>query len=316
MDILLLVITIITIFYVAWSIGANDETMAVVAGSGFTSLAGAVAIAAIMDFLGALIFGYKVEETLGKHLLNFELTLIDTFILSISIATWLILASVKGWPVSTTHSAVGAAIGLGLVRMGLNSINWYSLTNVVFGWVFSPVAGLIGAYIIIKLFDIFIKPRNMHMGLKISRIASLILLIWSAYTSFFRGANDVANATAFLVAIYPHPEVVRFVGGLGMALGVYILGRRVVKNVGLELVEMSPITGLAVQVSVALTISIGTMLGLPLSGTHVLVAAVAGLGIAKKYWLNIKGLKEILMTWVVTFPGAAIMAILLGIFIR
>ncbi len=313
----LLLMSFVLAFYVAWSVGANDETMAVLAGSGFTSILAACIIGAIMDFLGAVLLGYKVEETMGEKLLAYKIDLVDTLIIVAAVATWLVLASYRGWPVSTTHSAVGAAIGLGIYKWGISGVRWESLLNVVAGWVISPIMGFIGAYVTCKIFDFFLAKgiKGLRKSLRVARIASLTLLAWASYTSFFRGANDIANATAFLSAVYENPLMVRLISGFGMALGLVMLGRRVVKSVGVELVELTPVMGLAIQISVALTVSIGTLMGLPLSGTHILVMAVAGIGVAKRIWINIKGLKEILATWIVTFPGAAVLAVLFALLV-
>ncbi|RLE64796.1 MAG: hypothetical protein DRJ38_04885 [Thermoprotei archaeon] len=313
----LLLMSFILAFYVAWSVGANDETMAVLAGSGFTSILVACLIGAFMDFLGAVLLGYKVEETMGEKLLTYKIDLMDTLVIVAAVATWLVVASYRGWPVSTTHSAVGAAIGLGMYKWGISGVRWESLLNVVAGWVISPIMGFIGAYLTCKLFDLFLAKsiNGFDKSLKIAKLSSLTLLAWASYTSFFRGANDIANATAFLSAVYENPFMVRLISGLGMALGLVMLGRRVVKSVGVELVELTPVMGLAIQISVALTVSIGTLLGLPLSGTHILVMAVAGIGVAKKIWINVKGLKEILATWIITFPGAAVLAVLFAILV-
>lgn len=314
MEGLILLISFALAFYVAWSVGANDETMAVVAGSGFSSITFAVAVGAFMDFLGAIFFSERVEHTIGKGIIAFEPSLHDVFVITAAMATWLVLASYKGWPISTTHSVVGAAIGLAVYKAGLGGIKWLSLANVALAWVLSPFIGMVGAYFTCKLIDFTLTRRlkGMKMVLSAARLAALTVLVWAAFTSFSRGGNDVANATAFLTLVYPDPFVVRLIGGIGMALGLLVLGRRVVKNVGNELVEITPLTGLAVQVSVALVLFVGTLLGFPLSGTHILVGAVAGIGLARKVWLNVKGLKEIALTWVATFPGAALIALALA----
>ncbi len=310
MDILLVGISLALAFYVAWSIGANDETMALVAGSGIASIGFVVFIGAVMDFFGAMIFSYKVEETLGERLLSFNLTVMDVLIIVFAIATWLLVASYMGWPVSTTHSAVGAAIGLGLYRIGFHGVNWNVLSDVVLGWVFSPLIGFIGSYVIILVVSKYYKEREKGFifDLRTQRAAALLLLLWASLTAFSRGANDVANATAFLLSIIDDPFLVRLIGGGGMAIGLFILGRRVVRNVGSELVELDPLTGFSVQMATALILTIGTYLGLPLSGTHILVSAIAGVGLAKKTWINTNNLGTIILTWLATFPGAAIIA--------
>jgi len=102
--------------YIAFSTGANDETMAPLARSGFVKVGMAALLGGIMAFFGAVFLGYKVEETIGKKLLVGTVTTTDAVIIVFSIATWLTVASYWGWPISTTHSSVGAAVGLGLMK--------------------------------------------------------------------------------------------------------------------------------------------------------------------------------------------------------
>ena len=313
MDIIL--ISILVAFYVAWSIGANDETMAVALSTGLMNVGLVVALGAIMDFFGALIASASVEETIGVKLLTFDPSELDIFIILVAIASWLVFVSYYGWPASTTHSAVGAAIGLAAYRAGINGFAWPVLGEVVGGWVLSPILGLVSAYFLsIFLESVYRRPkvRNMGRDMRLLRIAAYVVLAWALYTSFYRGGNDSANATAFLLRVYKNPLVVRLVGGAGIGFGLIVLGRRVVRNVGKELVELDSLSGLAVQVSVALVLSIGTILGFPLSGTHILVSAVAGVGLARRIWINMRNIKEIVVTWIVTFPGAAFIAVMLS----
>jgi PiT family inorganic phosphate transporter len=91
----------------------------------------------------------------------------------------------------------------------------------------------------------------------------------------------------------------------GMAIGLFVVGRKVIQAVGVNLVKLDPISALSSQIAVALTMLAGTYLGIPLSGTHVLVGAVVGLGLSKGIWVNMKGVTEITYTWIATFLGAA-----------
>jgi PiT family inorganic phosphate transporter len=293
-------------FYVAWSIGANDETMALLAGSGFTKVGVAVLVGALMVFLGSVFLGQPVEETIGKKMLLSAVSPSDVLMLMFSVAAWLTIASYRGWPVSTTHSVIGAVIGLGIIR-GVDQINWGSLTNVAAAWLLSPLIGLAGCMIINKILTHFLRRHRLGLAreIKIARFSAMMLLIWSCFTAFSRGANDIGNATALISAVYGNPLMIRLMGGLAMAFGLLILGTRVTKSVGLNLVNLNPTTALSAQIAIALTVFIGTVFGLPLSGTHILVGAVIGVGLHKKIWINVKGLGEILSMWVFTFFGSA-----------
>lgn len=294
--------------YVAWGIGSNDATMATLAGSGFLNLKSTALLGGVMAFLGAVLLGQRVEATIGKNLLLGSITVIDVLIILFSTATWSTIASYRGWPISTTHSAVGAVMGLGLIKLGLDGIAWETLSGIAMAWAVSPLIGLIGALVLSKLLKWILRRRvhGLRQQMEISRISAFLLLFWASLTSFSRGANDVANVTAFLSNLPQYdPLLVRAIGGVGMTLGLVVLGRKVIRSVGSDLVELNPVTALAPQISVALTMFIGTWFGLPLSGTHILVGAIIGLGLAEGIWMNIKGITKILYIWVATFTGAA-----------
>ncbi len=300
-------------FYIAWSIGSNDETMSPLLGSGFLTIGSVVLIGGLMDLLGAVFFSHRVEETISRNIVSGKIGLLDVFVLVLSVATWLVLASRMGWPVSTTHATVGAAMGLGLVKYGFMGVKWTSLGLIFAGWIVSIVSGFTGAMVIYGFLDKLVleRVRNMVSRLKVARFSALTLLLTSIITSFFKGGNDAANATAFLKIICADPVSIRLAAGIGMAAGLIFMGRRVVKAVGETLVELNPLMSLSIQLTVALTLSIGTALGFPLSGTHILISSIVGVGIIKGVWLNVKGLKQILFTWAVTFPFTAFLCLLL-----
>ena len=309
----LLLLGLLIALYIAWSIGANDETMANLAGSKFVSVTTAVLLGAIMDFLGAVLLGYKVEETIGKGLLNYRITERDALVVIISVALWLTIASSYGWPISTTHSVVGACIGLGLVKIGITAINWSTLAEIVLAWLLSPFIGLFCTVVIIKLLGKLVNryARGLIVKVRVTYLSAYLLLVWSCISAFSRGANDIANATALLSTIYGNSLLVRIICGLGMSLGLVTIGRRVVRSVGFSLSSLDPFTALTVQISVALTMLVGTWAKLPLSGTHILIGSIIGIGIARGTWLNVGNIKKIVLVWILTLPATLVLSGLL-----
>lgn len=294
--------------YVAFSIGANDESMAPLAGSGFIKVGTAALLGGVMASLGAVLLGHRVEETIGRAILTEPIMAVDTFIIVFSMATWMTLASYRGWPISSTHSAVGAAVGLGLARWGLSGVAWSSIGVIVGAWFLSPLAGLTGSMLLVKAMKRALRSRvkGLREQVKAMRLTALLLLLWISLSAFSRGANDIGNASAFLTVMLQQDSLyVRLICSLGMLTGLLLLGRRVIKSVGLNLVKLNPLTALAVQVTVALIMLTATVFGIPLSGTHVLVGAVTGLGLSERSWINVKGLKEIVYTWAATFLASA-----------
>jgi inorganic phosphate transporter, PiT family len=157
MDTLLLIIILLTGFYMAWNIGANDvaNAMGTSVGSGALTLRGAVILAAILEFSGAFFFGSHVSKTMQSGIINADFfandprTLVYGMLAALASAgIWLQIASYYGWPVSTTHSIVGAIVGFGAVVGGLEVIYWEHVGFIISSWILSPIlGGILGYYI-------------------------------------------------------------------------------------------------------------------------------------------------------------------------
>lgn len=139
--------------FMAWGIGANDvaNAMATSVGSRALTIRQAILVAAVFEFLGAVLAGGAVTSTIRKGIVDSSL-LVDTPELLVygmlasllAAGTWLLIASRKGWPVSTTHSIVGAIVGFAAVGIGIDAVQWGQVGSIVMSWVISPlVAGLI-----------------------------------------------------------------------------------------------------------------------------------------------------------------------------
>jgi len=301
-------------FFVAFAIGANDETMTPAVGSGLLPLSVAVFIGGILNFFGAFLLGEGVSKTVGQNLSHQILTLDMVFIILITMAVWLLLVSFRGIPISTTQSIVGAVVGVALVEWGLTAINFSSLVWVVLSWVVSPLVGLIGGfcfYWVIMRIRAHLKTRGYGDYERQEKIAMWFLAIFLLISVFSRSGNDVAKAIGPLMAIpdfsiFPLPALVA--GGLGMCLGVIFLGRRVVKKLSKGIVALSPTSALAASISVSLIMLVGTFLGIPLSGSHILVCAFIGVGLVNRETVDRGPLKEIGVSWVVTTPISALLA--------
>ena len=132
----------------AWNIGANDvaNAMGTSVGSGALTLKQAIIVAALMEFAGAFLVGSHVTNTVRKGIIDPVVFSGDpnSYIYGMIAAllaagTWLNIASYKGWPVSTTHSIVGAVLGFGIIFSGLSSIHWDKVSQIAASWVVSPL---------------------------------------------------------------------------------------------------------------------------------------------------------------------------------
>jgi len=143
--------------FMAWGIGANDvaNAMATSVGSKALTIKQAIIVAAIFEFLGAVLAGGEVTATIRKGIVDAELISHEPRLLIygmlaalLAAGTWLLVASRNGWPVSTTHSIVGAIVGFAAVGIGVDAVQWGAVGKIVMSWVISPlIAGFI-AYLI------------------------------------------------------------------------------------------------------------------------------------------------------------------------
>ena len=143
--------------FMAWGIGANDvaNAMATSIGAKALTIKQAIIIAAIFEFAGAVLAGGEVTSTIRKGMVDPnafigepELLVYGMLAALLAAGTWLFIASRKGWPVSTTHSIVGAIVGFAAVGLGVDAVKWDKVGAIVASWVISPVTAGIFAFLI------------------------------------------------------------------------------------------------------------------------------------------------------------------------
>ncbi|MEN8177417.1 MAG: inorganic phosphate transporter [Pseudomonadota bacterium] len=137
-------------FYMTWGIGANDvaNAMGTSVGSGAITVKQAIVIAAIFEFAGAFIAGGQVTKTIRKGIIDPasiagspELLVYGMLAALLAAAIWLMVASTRGWPVSTTHTIVGAIVGFAMAGIGMDAVNWVKIGGIVASWLVSPLIG-------------------------------------------------------------------------------------------------------------------------------------------------------------------------------
>lgn len=147
---ILIVIAILFAIYMTWGIGANDvaNVMGTSVGSGAITVKTAIIIAAIFEFGGAALAGGHVTNTIRKGMVdpssiagNPEILVFGMLAALLAAALWLMIASFRGWPVSTTHSIVGAIVGFAIVGIGFEAVKWAAIGKIVASWVVSPILG-------------------------------------------------------------------------------------------------------------------------------------------------------------------------------
>ncbi|WP_221074743.1 inorganic phosphate transporter [Agarivorans aestuarii] len=153
----LIVIAAVFGFVMAWGIGANDvaNAMGTSVGSNAITIKQAIIIAMIFEFAGAYLAGGAVTNTVRKGIIDSgafvntpELLVFGMIAALLAAGTWLLIASYNGWPVSTTHSIIGAIVGFAAVGVGTEAVEWAKVGGIVGSWVITPAISGVFAYLI------------------------------------------------------------------------------------------------------------------------------------------------------------------------
>src|SRR5690625_3268424 len=154
-------------FFMAWGVGANDvaNAMGTSVGSGALTIRQAIAIAIVFEFCGAYFAGGEVTNTIRSGIIapdalsdRPDLLVYGMLSALLAAGTWLLIASLRGWPVSTTHSIIGALVGFAVVGVSAESVQWAKVGSIVASWVVSPVmAGILS-------FGLFMSVHRFKIG--------------------------------------------------------------------------------------------------------------------------------------------------------
>jgi len=198
METFLLLFILVSGFYMAWNIGANDvaNAMGTSVGSGALSLKQAIVIAGVLEFCGAFFFGSYVSETVESGIINVDLLRDTPLVLAygmvaslISAGIWLQIASYFGWPVSTTHSIIGSVVGFGAIVVGVEGVYWDQVAYIAFSWIASPFLGGLFSYIIfsILLRKIFYVPNPLRAARKITPFLVFLVMTTISFALLYGG---------------------------------------------------------------------------------------------------------------------------------
>ena len=233
---ILLILACVFGVFMAWGIGANDvaNAMGTSVGSRALTMKQAIFIAMVFEFLGAYLAGGEVTATIRSGIVDPALfaetpdLLIYGMLASLLAAgTWLLIASILGWPVSTTHSIVGAIVGFAAVGISVDVVDWSAVTSIVSSWVISPlIAGFIAfwifrsvQYLILDTADPFANGKR-YIPFYMFAVAFLISMVTivKGLKHVFKGSGiEFSFGESLLIAIAIATAVT--------ALGVYMLKR-------------------------------------------------------------------------------------------
>ena len=197
-----LVMAIIFGFYMTWGIGANDvaNAMGTSVGSGAITVKQAIIVAAIFEFAGAFIAGGQVTATIRKGIIDPaaitgqpELLVYGMLAALLAAAIWLMVATSRGWPVSTTHSIVGAIVGFAVAGIGMEAVKWGKIGSIVASWVVSPlIGGTIALLLMISVRKLILNADNPFERAKTYGPVYVFLVGWIvALVTMFKGLKHL-----------------------------------------------------------------------------------------------------------------------------
>jgi len=276
----------------------------------------AVVWAAVFNFLAAYLLGTGVASTIGSGFVNVRL-----------ITPWVILAGLSGailwdlftWylalPTSSSHALIGGYAGAAIAKVGISGLvagKWGSTIAFI---VLSPLIGMAASYfLMVSVYWIFRRFTPSQMDRHFRRYQ----LVSAALFSCAHGTNDAQKTMGIITAVlvaggmqrdFHVPHWVIAASSAAMGLGTMSGGWRIVRTMGTRLTRLQPRSGFCAETGAAISIFIATSLGLPVSSTHAIAGAIAGVGSIQRTravrWQVAQG---IVLAWVLTIPAAAVVA--------
>lgn len=218
--------------FMAWGIGANDvaNAMATSVGAKALTIKQAILVAAVFEFAGAFLAGGQVTSTIRKGIIdasdingNPELLIYGMLSALLAAGIWLLIASRKGWPVSTTHSIVGAIVGFAAVGIGMESVHWAKVGTIAASWVVSPMmSGFLAFFIFMSVQKLILNTKDpLHNARKYVPFYIFAVGFILALVTLLKGLKhvglDLSGGQSVLVAVIS--------GIVTMAIGVMAIKR-------------------------------------------------------------------------------------------
>ena len=281
----------------------------------------AVGLAAVFNLLGAVVtvafFQAKVSNTIAGTL-AIKPGLVVVLSALIGAITWNLITWYRGLPSSSTHALIGGLCGAGIASAhGLDGVKWPALGKQVASLVVSPPLGFIAAGIFATVL-LFVIYRLRLRPVPVNRTMRSLQVLTSAFLSYSHGANDAQKTMAAItLALVASGELPRFevpiwvvvLSAAAIGFGTYAGGWRIIRTLGWSILKLEPATGMSAQLMGATVIQGATLIGLPVSTTHVITGSVMGVGASRKLSAVRWGVgANIVLAWIVTIPASALIA--------
>ncbi|MBQ7379834.1 MAG: inorganic phosphate transporter [Clostridia bacterium] len=289
----------------------------------------AILMAAVFNFLGVFVMtqiSSQVTETVTK-MVNFgdndgKTVIIVLCAAMLSIVIWATLAWAFGIPTSESHALIAGLTGGAMALNGFGAIVWSQWSKVLIGIVISVVLGFGFSWLIGKLVTMICYKMNRPKTEPFFKGAQIV---GAAAMAFMHGAQDGQKFMAIILlcvftlqgtgagagSTFVIPTWLMIVCSLVMAAGTAIGGKKIIKSVGMDMVKLEKYQGFSADIASTLSLIFCSVFGLPVSTTHVKTTSIMGVGAVKRVSaINFGVVKEMVMTWILTFPGCGLLAFL------
>jgi len=328
---LLAVVTVVIVLVFDYTNGFHDAAniVATVIASRAMTPAQAVVIVGVFEFLGPLLGGTAVANTIGKFVaLEGVAPVLSLSILLcglIGAIVWNLATWYFGIPSSSSHALVGGLIGAVVVSVGSDHVVWgfaelaegrlTGIMKVIAALLLSPLIGFWMGFLVHRLLRAFLMAANPAANARL-RAAQFVT---AAGLAFSHGANDAQKSMGILTLVlllggfiptFEVPFWVMLACASAITLGILSGGWRIVRTLGFAIYRVRPIHALGSQLTSAAVILAASAGGAPVSTTHVVATSIMGIGASERpravRWSKAK---DIAVTWIITIPGAALVAI-------
>lgn len=320
---ILLLIAISLVFDFLNGFHDSANVVATIISSRAMSPRSALTLAAIADFTGPLIFGVAVAKTIGSEVAHpGAITIAVVLAALLSASTWNIATWYFGIPASSSHALIGGILGAVAIGSGFGALETSGLVKVALALFTSPVIGLVAGFVVMTL----MRGAASNATPKINGFFKRAQLPAGFLLALSHGANDAQKTMGIITlglvvlgfqSTFEVPWWVVLLSASAIASGTASGGWRIIATLGRKFYRIRPIHSLSTQVASGAVILSASLLGGPVSTTHVVSMAVLGVGAAERVSQVRWGiLKEIVMAWLLTIPATAGLAALLYLVIR
>ena len=330
MTLILIVVAVLAVIVFDFTNGFHDASnmIATLVASRAMTPAQSVILVGVFTFLGPILGGTAVADTIGSFVDVSSLPKIDSLlVISCGIAgaiAWNLLTWWFAIPSSSSHALVGGLVGAGLAGAGAGDVVWgfhelangrlIGVTMVVFTLLTSPIAGFVVGYLIHRAMRFVLRAAHP----RVNRTLRHAQWLTAALLAFAHGTNDAQKGMGIITMMlvlggllddFEVPMWVIAASATSLTLGTMLGGWKIVRTVGFGIYKLRPLHGLDAQLTSSAVILAASFIGGPVSTTHVVSTSIMGIGASERpravHWAKSQ---EIMMTWLLTIPGAGLLA--------